>query len=99
MGQSIISWRRIKQLNRKTGEAFIHASTREHNSWHCVRYDGTAAWVDTRTLDVAEDLNGHEWYSTNLLRGVHRGELTTSDLRTLIEWTKRHLELQRSTTP
>lgn len=50
MSLCLVSWRKVKRLNRQLDEEFVSAAA-SHNgrSWLCVRYDGTTAWVDVRT--------------------------------------------------
>lgn len=92
MGQDIISWKRIKKLNRALDENFIHASTREHNRWHCVRYDGTAAWVDTIKMTLTEDEHPEHWASCKLLSNRGIAPEFYGDRDSVIEWDRRHEE-------
>lgn len=98
MSQSIISWKRIQQLNRATGERFVHASTRDTNIWHAVRHDGSAAWVTVvrikhvgRVYFVEPDPHPERWASCNALR--LRDSRFRQDVISLEEWDRRAAEL------
>jgi hypothetical protein len=50
-----IAWKRVKALNRKMGERFVHATTTSTGEWwwwHCTRHDGSTVLVNTRTLET-----------------------------------------------
>jgi hypothetical protein len=56
MGANPIAWRRVKTLNRRMNERFVHASTSSHHEggvhhWLCIRHDGTAVYVNPQTLE------------------------------------------------
>jgi len=58
MGANAISWKRVQRVNRRLEEQFVHASTSSHGEWwrwFCIRHDGTAASVNTRTWEVEEE--------------------------------------------
>ncbi len=55
MSANPISWRRIKRLNADLGERFVHCSTSSTGDWwvwHCIRPDGSAVYVDTRSGEL-----------------------------------------------
>lgn len=59
MGLNTISWRRVKRLNARLDDRFIHAACSSHSDWWvwiCVRHDGTALLVDTKTLETKPTL-------------------------------------------
>lgn len=52
MGVNSLSWKRIRALNRRLDERFVHVYTLSHYEfwiWWAIRHDGSAAKVDTRT--------------------------------------------------
>lgn len=55
MGINPLSWKRIRALNRRLDERFVHVYTYSHHEhwiWVGLRYDGSAAAIDTRTWSV-----------------------------------------------
>jgi hypothetical protein len=54
----VISWKRIKKLNRRLDERFVHAFTGQHYIWSCIRPDGTMSTIDVRDPKVVESVPG-----------------------------------------
>lgn len=58
MGLNTISWRRIRTLNERTGEQFVHVVVSSHGQhwyWTGIRSDGSSAVIDTRDMTVTEE--------------------------------------------
>lgn len=71
MGINALSWKRIRALNRRLGERFVHVYTyshHEHWMWVALRHDGSAVDVDTRTWTTAPaELQASESSAVHLL--------------------------------
>lgn len=78
MGLNAISWRRIRTLNQRLDEKFVHVvvcSHAEHWFWTGIRIDGSAAYVDTRDWSVTPEEPGDPGTTTQyLLRSRQHGD-------------------------
>lgn len=94
MGVNSISWRRIKTLNRRLNERFVHAWTLSHGEhwwWFCIRHDGTAASVNVQTGELEEDSDCEYSAAQKLLRS--RNPRDTGQAEFLAELDQRAREI------
>lgn len=93
MGLNTISWRRVKTLNARLGEQFVHAVVSSHHQhwyWTGIRIDGSSAVIDTRDMTVTEEDPADPDYMQTTTQGLLRDrsrvtEHTADWLRTLDE--------------
>lgn len=89
---SVISWKRIKRLNRQMDESFVHAYTRRSPVWVCVRHDGSSVIVNADTATV-EGEPAFGSVMTSLLKS--RDARTESDRKCLQDFDDRSEEWRR----
>lgn len=78
MSVNHLTWRKVRTLNEKMGERFVCAWTMSHgrdrNWWYCIRFDGSALWVNAKDSEIPNIERPEEFYSTSTQSMLRKGE-------------------------